>query len=59
MESQVEKVLLELQEKDLVPRWTILMEWWPAPERQSPVLAPRKADLQRYDELFEGIEVRR
>jgi hypothetical protein len=59
MEGQVEKVLLELEEKNLVPRWTTLMEWWPAPEWKPPVLAPRKADLQRYDELFQGIEVTR
>jgi hypothetical protein len=59
MESQVEKTLVELEHQNLVPRWTTLMEWWPAPEGKPPELTPLKTDLQRYDELFEGIEVMR
>ena len=59
MESQVEQVLLELEQKNLTPRWTILMEWWPTPEGKPPALTSMKIDLQRYDELFEGIEVTR
>jgi hypothetical protein len=56
MQSQTEEVLLELERRQLVPRWNTVMEFWPQPEAAIPSLEPLAADLDSYDSLFEGAE---
>jgi transposase InsO family protein len=54
MQSQTEEVLLELERRDLTPRWNLVLEFWPTPKTELPDLAPYAADLHSYDSLFVG-----
>jgi len=58
MEVDVERVLGDLEEHGIVPRWAALMEFWPAPEAaQLPDLAPLCVQLSDYDQLLSAKEV--
>ncbi len=53
MESDVERVLGELEAHGIVPRWAALMEFWPAPETvRFPHMAPLRVQLSDYDQLL-------
>lgn len=53
MEAEVERVLLELEERGLTPRWTTLQEFWPpAQPAVAPDLQPLRVDLDAYDALL-------
>jgi len=57
MQTQTEQVLLELERRDLVPRWNLVLEFWPQPETLLPDLVALTADLNDYDSLFQGVEI--
>jgi len=57
MESDVERVLVELEGKGLTPRWHMLMEFWPHPAVELPALQPLQVDLKCYDALIGCQEV--
>lgn len=57
MESDVERVLSELELKGLVPRWCLLMEFWPQPVVALPELQPFHVELGSYDDLIGSEEV--
>lgn len=53
MESEVERVLLELEVRDLTPRWAALQEFWPlAQPAAAPELRPLTVELEAYDALL-------
>jgi hypothetical protein len=57
MESDVERVLEELEQHRLIPRWAALMEFWPAPESaQLPDMEPLSVQLSDYDQLLSAKE---
>lgn len=56
MQSQTEEVLLELERRQLVPRWNLVLEFWPQSAPAVPALAPLPTDLDCYDSLFQGVE---
>lgn len=57
MESDVERVLLDLEQRDLSPRWVTLQEFWPATQPSSaPDLQPLTVDLNAYDSLLAEVE---
>jgi hypothetical protein len=58
MEGTVEAVLRELETRSVVPRWSTLLEFWPAPPpTAAPALAPLTVELDAYDQLLAGAEV--
>ncbi len=58
MQSDVERVLGELEQRGIVPRWAALMEFWPAPETaQLPDMEPLCVQLSDYDQLLSVKEV--
>ena len=57
MESDVERVLAELEGKGLTPRWQMVMEFWPQPAIDLPALQPLLVDLACYDALIGSQEV--
>ena len=59
MESDVERVLGELEQRGIVPRWAALMEFWPAPESRCsfPIWQPLCVQLSDYDQLLSAKEV--
>jgi hypothetical protein len=57
MESDVERVLSELELKGLAPRWCLLMEFWPHPVVDLPELQPFHVELGSYDDLIGSEEV--
>ena len=58
MECEVEAVLGQLAQQGLVPRWAVLMEFWPSPKPTSmPDLTPLSAALSDYDALRRATEV--
>ena len=58
MESDVDRVLGELEKHGIVPRWAALMEFWPAPEAaQLPDMNPLCVQLSDYDQLLSAKEV--
>jgi hypothetical protein len=57
MESDVERVLVELEQKGLIPRWQMVMEFWPQPAIDLPALQPLLVDLSCYDALIGCQEV--
>ena len=57
MESDVERVLVELESKGLTPRWHMVMEFWPQPTTEFPALQPLQVDLECYDALIGCQEV--
>lgn len=59
MECEVERVLIDLDQRGLVPRWDVLMEFWPVQEAPDvPDLAPLCVQLSEYDQLLNSQEVR-
>jgi len=59
MESQVESVLQTLDERNVVPRWAAMMEFWPARgEPEVPDLKVPAVELTAYDALLDVTEVR-
>jgi hypothetical protein len=57
MESEVEQVLTQLERTALVPRWHLLMEFWPQPTTELPELQPLHVELESYDDLIGCKEV--
>lgn len=57
MESDVERVLMDLECKGITPRWHVVMEFWPQPTTEIPELQKLVVELDGYDELIEGVEV--
>lgn len=57
MESDVERVLVELEQRGLVPRWHLVEEFWPLPAGAVPELQPLTVVLGDYDELLNAGEV--
>ena len=57
MESEVERVLVELEGQGLTPRWHMVMEFWPQPALVLPALQPLQVDLACYDALIGDQEV--
>ncbi len=57
MECAVETVLLDLERRQVAPRWAALMEFWPAPSPPAaPALAPLAVELSAYDQLLGDLE---
>jgi hypothetical protein len=58
MQSDVERVLGELEQRGIVPRWAVLMEFWPTPETaRLPDMEPMCVRLSDYDQLLSAKEV--
>jgi hypothetical protein len=57
MESTVQKALIELRQRQIVPRWNVLLEFAPGPRPDLPELPPLPVDLTEYDHLLNGKEV--
>lgn len=57
MESEVERVLTELEQRGLVPRWHLVQEFWPTASASVPELQPLTVTLKEYDELLQAGEV--
>jgi hypothetical protein len=58
MERDVDRVLGELEQHGIVPRWDALMEFWPAPEAaELPDMEPLCVQLSDYDQLLCAKEV--
>ena len=56
MECEVERVLLELEQRDLPPRWALLQEFWPQAQPPAvPHLQPLTVRLDVYDSLLEEV----
>ena len=54
MEADVERVLLELEQRNLTPRWPVVQEFWPQVEpAAAPPLSPLKVELDAYDALLQ------
>jgi hypothetical protein len=53
MECEVERVLVDLEGRDLTPRWALLQEFWPAAQPPAaPDLPPLNVELAGYDALL-------
>lgn len=52
MESEVERVLVELERLQVVPRWSAVLEFWPQPAPDLPELKPLTVQLESYDQLL-------
>lgn len=57
MESEVERVLTELEQRELVPRWHLVQEFWPTASASVPKLQPLTVTLKEYDALLQAGEV--
>jgi hypothetical protein len=57
MESQVERVLVELRGEGIVPRWDRVVALAPGPRPQLPQVPPLVVNLAEYDHLLSGKEV--
>jgi hypothetical protein len=58
MEREVERVLQDLEQRGIPPRWAAVMEFWPAPEAaEAPEMAPLSVRLADYDQLLSAKEV--
>jgi hypothetical protein len=56
MECEVERVLVELEQRDLPPRWALLQEFWPQTQPPAvPHLQPLTVRLDVYDALLEEV----
>ena len=56
MECEVERVLLNLEQRGLTPRWPIVEEFWPAAApAAAPDLQPLTVELEAYDALLEEV----
>jgi hypothetical protein len=57
MESEVARVLLELEHRNLTPRWSVLQEFWPQPQLVGvPELLPLTVQLTAYDALLQEVQ---
>jgi len=53
MECDVERVLVDLEQRGLTPRWAVLQDFWPAAQPASaPVLQAFTVELDAYDTLL-------
>lgn len=53
MECEVQRVLVDLEQRDLTPRWALLQEFWPATQpAAAPDLQPLTVELNAYDALL-------
>ncbi len=53
MECTVEAVLVDLERRQVAPRWATLMEFWPLPSPAAmPALSPLVVELAEYDQLL-------
>jgi hypothetical protein len=53
MECEVERVLVDLEQRNLTPRWAVLQEFWPtAQPAATPDLQPLTVELGAYDALL-------
>jgi len=58
MQSDVENVLEELEQRGIVPRWAALMEFWPvSKDAEFPDMKPFEVQLSDYDQLLGAKEV--
>jgi hypothetical protein len=57
MELDVERVLAKLEDEDMIPRWDVLMGFWPKPAAELPELQPLRVELESYDDLILEREV--
>jgi hypothetical protein len=57
MESEVERVLVELERLQVVPRWAAVLEFWPQPIFGTPELMPLTVQLESYDQLLQETAV--
>jgi hypothetical protein len=57
MESEVERVLVELERLQVVPRWAAVLEFWPQPILGMPELMPLRVQLESYDQLLQETAV--
>lgn len=56
MECDVERVLLELERRNLTPRWALLQEFWPQAQPPAvPDLQPLTVHLDEYDRLLSEV----
>jgi len=57
MECEVERVLVDLADRDLTPRWAVVQEFWPAAQPVvTPELQPLTVDLDVYDGLLAEVQ---
>ena len=57
MECEVERVLVDLAQRDLTPRWVLVQEFWPATQPASaPDLQPLRVELDAYDTLLAEVQ---
>jgi len=53
MECEVERVLVDLEQRNLTPRWPVLQEFWPTAQPAGvPDLQPLTVELDAYDALL-------
>jgi hypothetical protein len=57
MESGVDKALVELKQRGILPRWNAVAEFAPAPRPDLPDLPALEVDLAEYDHLLNATEV--
>ena len=57
MECEVERILVDLAQRDLTPRWALLQEFWPtAQPAAAPHLQPLTVELDAYDALLAEVQ---
>jgi hypothetical protein len=57
MECEVERVLVDLEQRDLTPRWPLVQEFWPvAQPAAAPDLQPLTVELDVYDALLAEVQ---
>jgi len=57
MECAVERVLVDLEQRDLTPRWALVQEFWPATQpAATPALKPLTVNLAAYDALLAEVQ---
>jgi hypothetical protein len=57
MECEVERVLVDLAQRDLTPRWAVVQEFWPtAQPAAAPDLQPLTVELHEYDALLVEVQ---
>jgi hypothetical protein len=54
LESEVERVLVDLEERNICPRWAAVQECWPQTQPSAvPDLLPLTVELGAYDALLQ------
>ena len=57
MECEVQRVLVDLEQRDLTPRWPLVQEFWPlAQPTAAPALRPLTVQLDAYDALLVEVQ---